>query len=92
LTLLSCSLFIEEELPPCTVCQPKVAGFHFCRHLVDPKNRLYLLLTKAKNWDHFKTMEALDAYADFLTLKFRERDEDAAQLLPTDTIDEVSGD
>jgi hypothetical protein len=43
-----------------------------------------------KNWDHFKTMQALDAYADFLTLKVLEKDYDATLLLPTDIIDEVS--
>jgi hypothetical protein len=81
-----------NDRPHCGVCKPKISRFHFCRHLVDPESRLYLLLTKAKNWDHFKTMEALDAYADFLTLKVLEKDYDDSLLEPTNTIDEVSAD
>jgi hypothetical protein len=83
---------VDERPPRCSICRPKVSGFHFCRHLVDPESRLYLLLTHAKHWDHFKTMQALDAYADFLTLKVLEKDYDDTLLLPTDIIDEVNGD
>jgi hypothetical protein len=66
-----------DERSPCGVCKPKVSGFHFCRHLVDPENRLYRLFTAADQgmyWDHSKTMQALDAYADFLTLKLLEKE------------------
>jgi hypothetical protein len=83
-----------DKRAPYSVCKPKLLGFHFCRHLVDPDNWLYHMLYTAvreKNWDHFKTMEALDAYADFLTLKVLEKDYDATLLLPTDIIDEVNG-
>jgi hypothetical protein len=83
-----------KERPPCGVCQPKLSNFHFCRHLVDPEDRLYknfVVTDKGIGWDHSKTIEALDAYADFLTLKVLEKDYGATLLLPTDIIDEVSG-
>jgi hypothetical protein len=79
-----------DERPPCGVCEPNVSGFQFCRHLVDPESRLYLLLTKAKNWNHFKAMEALDAYADFLTLKVLEEDYDGTLLMPTEGLEPLN--
>jgi hypothetical protein len=91
LTLISISPSADERPLRCIVCQPKVSGFHFCRHVVDPESRLYILLKMTKGWDHSKVMQALDAYADFLTLKFLEEDYDDTLLLPPDTIKEVKG-
>jgi hypothetical protein len=71
-----------------------VSGFQFCRLLVDTKYQLfYILVTNGaeKQWDHSKALQALDAYADFLTLKVLEKDYDDTLLLPTDIIDEVNG-
>jgi hypothetical protein len=58
---------IQDEFE-CSICN-RWTKYNFCRHLIDPENRLYLLLTKAKGWRHSKAMQALDAYAKFLTLK-----------------------
>jgi hypothetical protein len=90
LTHLTLRRSSADERPPCGVCEPKLSGFQFCRHLVDPENHLFYKLTVVEQkWDHSKAMQALDAYADFLTLKVLEQDYNATLLLPTDIIDQV---
>jgi hypothetical protein len=84
-------VFLSAGVLPYGVCQYKVSGFQFCRHMIDPRNRLCFLLMDKNRWNHSQAMQALDAYADFLTLKVLEKDYDGTRLSPTDIIDEVSG-
>jgi ABC-type Fe3+-citrate transport system substrate-binding protein len=49
------------------------------------------MLTQGHGWEHGKIKKALEAYAEFLTLKVDKEDYDATLLSPTDIIDEVSG-
>ena len=83
----------EEGCPmvPCAACKKGVWEHttHWCRHQVDPNNRLYESLRSPHGWTHHKTIGALDAYSRFLTLKVLEEDWDATKLSPTDVIDEV---
>lgn len=85
----------EEEGPskpePCSLCQEEdEATDSFCRHQIDPKNRLYHQLTVGMQWAHDKAIAALNAYAEFLTLKVLEADfSTTIKLSPSDLIDQV---
>jgi len=82
----------KSALKLCTLCFPSmnhIPPCMICSHMIDPENRLFYQLTAMKNWNHDQAREAIQAYAEFMTLKIVRNDYDALILSPTSVIDEV---